>query len=98
METLGRTPRDPRVVNWRGGSASGATIAVVPTMGALHAGHLALIAQAHDHASTVIVSIFVNPIQFDRAGDFDRYPRTLDDDLAACRAAASMPCTRRRQR
>lgn len=66
-----------------------ATIAVVPTMGALHAGHLALIDEAQRHASAVIVSIFVNPIQFDRASDFDRYPRTTDDDLAACRAAGA---------
>ena len=67
--------------------AGGATIALVPTMGALHAGHLALIEEAQRHASAVIVSIFVNPIQFDRAGDFDRYPRTVDGDLTACRAA-----------
>ena len=67
--------------------ASDGRIAVVPTMGALHAGHLALIEEARRHASTVIVSIFVNPIQFDRATDFDRYPRTIDDDLAACRVA-----------
>jgi pantoate--beta-alanine ligase len=56
-------------------------------MGALHAGHHALIEAARRRATAVIVSIFVNPIQFDRASDFDRYPRTADDDLDACRAA-----------
>lgn len=62
---------------------------LVPTMGALHDGHLALIRRAREVAGpdgTVAVSIFVNPIQFDRAADLDAYPRTLDDDLAQCRA------------
>ena len=84
MEVLG----DPSAMRaWsQARRASGATLAVVPTMGALHAGHLALIEEARRHASVVIVSIFVNPIQFDRAGDFARYPRTFEDDLDACRA------------
>ena len=70
MEVLG----DPSAMRaWsHARRASGATLAVVPTMGALHAGHLALIEEAQRHASVVIVSIFVNPIQFDRATDFDR--------------------------
>jgi pantoate--beta-alanine ligase len=67
--------------------AGGQTIAIVPTMGALHEGHDALVAEARRRATAVVVSIFVNPIQFDRASDFDRYPRSIDDDLAACRAA-----------
>jgi pantoate--beta-alanine ligase len=67
--------------------AEGRTVALVPTMGALHDGHLALIAEARRLASVVIVSVFVNPIQFDRTSDFDRYPRAPFDDLEACRAA-----------
>lgn len=56
------------------------------TMGALHAGHAALIRDARRHAASVVVSIFVNPLQFGPAEDFDRYPRTLDTDLDLCSA------------
>lgn len=56
-------------------------------MGALHAGHLALIDEARRVSDVVVVSIFVNPLQFNRGDDFDAYPRTNDDDLEACRAA-----------
>ena len=73
---------------WSTGQRSaGRCIACVPTMGALHAGHLALIDEARSRADVIIVSIFVNPLQFDRADDFDRYPRPIDDDVEACRAA-----------
>ncbi len=60
------------------------TLGVVMTMGALHDGHEALIEAAHAHADQVLVTIFVNPLQFGPTEDFDRYPRTLDRDLAIC--------------
>ncbi|MSO46100.1 MAG: pantoate--beta-alanine ligase [Acidobacteria bacterium] len=63
---------------------SNATIALVPTMGALHAGHGRLIEQARRDCHTVAVSIFVNPLQFDRPEDLRRYPRTLDADRRLC--------------
>jgi pantoate--beta-alanine ligase len=62
-------------------------IGCVPTMGALHAGHLALIEEARRISDVVVVSIFVNPLQFNRTDDFDKYPRPIDADIDACRAA-----------
>ncbi|BCU75761.1 pantoate--beta-alanine ligase [Luteolibacter sp. LG18] len=70
-------------------TSSGSPLVLVPTMGALHEGHRALIRRARKLAGstgTVAVSIFVNPIQFDRAGDLAAYPKPLEADLAACEA------------
>ncbi|MHB1245940.1 MAG: pantoate--beta-alanine ligase [Sulfuriferula sp.] len=62
---------------WR---AENADVAIVPTMGNLHEGHISLAHQAHQHAGRVMISIFVNPLQFGANEDFSRYPRTLNDD------------------
>ncbi len=63
---------------------AGERVAFVPTMGALHDGHASLIAIGHELADRVVVSIFVNPLQFDRPDDFSHYPRPLEEDLALC--------------
>jgi pantoate--beta-alanine ligase len=66
----------------------GRRVAFVPTMGNLHEGHLTLVRKAREEGNVVVVSIFVNPMQFDRADDLNNYPRTLDEDLSKLNAEA----------
>ncbi len=74
---------DDALATWR---QHGQSIALVPTMGNLHAGHLALVQHARSMAARVVVSVFVNPLQFDRAEDLAAYPRTLEADRALLQA------------
>ena len=73
-----------QIKEWR---ARGETIALTPTMGALHAGHVSLVALAKQHASRVVMSIFVNPTQFAPSEDFSSYPRRFEEDAAKFEAA-----------
>ena len=65
----------------------GKSVSFVPTMGALHDGHLSLVTIAHEQSDFVVVSIFVNPLQFGANEDFEKYPRTLQDDAEKLSAA-----------
>lgn len=73
-----------QVKQWK---KEGLTIGLVPTMGALHAGHLSLIKKAVEKCDKVVVSVFVNPIQFCPGEDLDKYPRTLEADTTLCEEA-----------
>jgi pantoate--beta-alanine ligase len=88
IPAVARTPEELReaVDRWR---LEQLTVALVPTMGNLHEGHLDLVRAAATHAARVIVSIFVNPLQFGPGEDFAAYPRTFTEDL---RRLADSPC------
>lgn len=73
--------RDERLAQIR----TGVTLGFVPTMGALHEGHLSLVRRSRAENDRTLVSIFVNPTQFDDPSDFERYPRTMEDDLTMLR-------------
>ena len=70
-----------KVREWK---KEGLTVGLVPTMGALHAGHKSLIDKSVKECDKTVVSVFVNPIQFCAGEDLDKYPRTLDDDVKMC--------------
>ncbi len=87
METLSKVADlRKRIGEWR---RAGERIALVPTMGNLHAGHLDLVRRAREQAARVVVSIFVNPMQFGPSEDFAAYPRTLDADREKLRQAGA---------
>jgi len=77
---------DEQLAEWR---QHGDHIALVPTMGNLHSGHLSLVELAREHAERVVVSIFVNPTQFGEDEDFDEYPRTLERDTRRLKKSAA---------
>lgn len=80
----------PGIAELRARLSSERAIAFVPTMGNLHAGHLELVRAARESGECVLASVFVNPLQFGPAEDFDRYPRTLEADCAKLQGLADV--------
>src|SRR5580658_8836230 len=76
-----------RIAQWR--RSEDAQVGLLPTMGALHEGHLSLVREMKARTDRVVVSIFVNPAQFAPHEDFDRYPRPMADDLAKLAATGA---------
>ena len=79
--------KNQKALNDYRASNGGVDVGFVPTMGALHAGHMSLVAQARKNNALVMVSIYINPTQFDQAADLQHYPQQLDEDLALLEAA-----------
>lgn len=75
-----------QIAEWK---KAGLIVGLVPTMGALHAGHLSLIKKSVETCDRTVVSVFVNPIQFGPSEDLDKYPKTLDADLELCKDAGA---------
>ena len=75
------------IASLRAARSRAGRVALVPTMGNLHAGHIALMTQARDHADQVVATIFVNRLQFRPGEDFEKYPRTFEEDCAKLEAA-----------
>ena len=81
-----RTGLREQLDDWR---HEGEHIAIVPTMGNLHAGHTSLIDVAREHAERIVVTVFVNPTQFGAGEDFDSYPRTIEKDMRRLKQASA---------
>jgi pantoate--beta-alanine ligase len=82
---IASTPDDIRIWVRNTRSTPEVTVGFIPTMGALHDGHLSLMRQAKKECDIVVASIFVNPLQFNVQSDYDKYPRTTDSDLEQCK-------------